>query len=243
MDTPAEETPRARKKPSKEEREAAVEQRADAISGGIINAVDTVAAIGSVLFERRPAQDKQPELGASSSPSASSQGLSGADEEEIMAWESLSDQMAAAEEGADEGLSIDEMMAKAREQMGEEEQGAESNDALRAAFEALKEADAAKRTEPTIGGTEVKSSLLKGAASLGFELRSFLEGAKRDLEGVQNQAGLFFFPPVSLRHHRKRPLAPLAPATPHAPRPHSLPPSLPPSLSLSLAPHPARQPR
>ena len=88
-------------------------------------------------------------------------------------------------DGAERGLSMEEMMEIAREQMGGAEEDEESDAALRAAFEALKETETTQPEAP--GGDKLKSSVLRGAVGFGFELRSFLEGLKRDIEGKRDQ--------------------------------------------------------
>ena len=211
--------------PDQEKPQATVERDAATISDGIINAVDTVAAIGS-LFNTRGVVE--PTRTATQAATAASQNASAAEEsggvvalevEEMKLMTALvraksprsgraetAQLMKAVEEAAAvgvrskameearellgigdeaEGLSMEEMMEIARAQLGDAEQDEESDAALRAAFEALRETDTTQPEAP--GGDKLKSSVLRGAVGFGFELRSFLEGAKRDLEGKRDQ--------------------------------------------------------
>ena len=60
-------------------------------------------------------------------------------------------------DGAERGLSMEEMMEIARAQMGDAEEDEESDAALRAAFEALKETETTQPEAP--GGDKLKSSV------------------------------------------------------------------------------------
>eukprot|EP00964_Phaeocystis_antarctica_P107718 scaffold72388_cov75-Phaeocystis_antarctica.AAC.3 len=208
-----------------EKQQATVERDAASISDGIINAVDTIGAIGS-LFNTRGVVE--PTHTTTQDATAAAQNASAAEEsgggvalevEEMKLMMALvraksprsgraetAQLMTAVEEAAavgvsskameearellgigdeSEGLSMDEMMAIARERLGDTELDEESDAALRAAFEALREPETTQPAAPE--GDKLKSSVLRGAVGFGFELRSFLEGAKRDLEGKRDQ--------------------------------------------------------
>ena len=87
-------------------------------------------------------------------------------------------------------LSVDEMMQAVQAQFGDD---VENEEALRAAFEAALRDDARPPPPRTTAGTrgvqvELKSGLLRGAASLVFELRSFAHGAREDFALLQAKA-------------------------------------------------------
>ena len=87
-------------------------------------------------------------------------------------------------------LSVDEMMQAVQAQFGDD---VENEEALRAAFEAALREDARPPPPRTTAGTrgvqvELKSGLLRGAASLVFELRSFAHGAREDFALLQAKA-------------------------------------------------------
>ena len=182
---------------SDEERDAKVQADAAKISGGIETAVDTVAAVASIFAggvsptQRPSQQDSEPQ---SSVTDAEQLALLSEwrCEAGVISWYDrgirLPSDMSADDEA--DGLSVDEMMEMAREKLDESSGsgggGEASDEALRAAFEALKRGDGGASAPSPPAGGKLKSSLLRGAASFAFELRSFLEGSKRDLERVQN---------------------------------------------------------
>jgi len=181
---------------SAEERDAKVQADAAKISGGIETAVGTVAAVASLFVgsvrstQQQSEQDSelQPPVSAAEQQTVLSEWRS---EPGVVSWYDGGVRLpiASSVDAADDGLSVDEMMQMAREKLDDSGGGAAgeagSDEALRAAFEALKQGDGGASAAPA-ESAKLKSSVLRGAASLAFELRSFLEGSKRDLERVQN---------------------------------------------------------
>ena len=145
--------------------------------------------VGAAAFHPPPCGHP---LGTFSLPSAACRAPTGA--RFLAAFRQFEDGTDRVEETAP--LSVDEMMQAVQAQFGDD---VENEEELRAAFEAALREDARPPPPGTTAGApgapgapgvqvELKSGLLRGAASLVFELRSFAQGAREDLEVLQSKA-------------------------------------------------------